>query len=83
MHTFQYFLYFYGFLFDSMNQLINEETYISDITYSYSAIASSLTILDPLNPTNNIGKSSYNFSDVRVEFAKAYERMQHRLTKYK
>ena len=29
-------------------------------------------IIDPLNPTNNIGKSTYNFEMIQKEFAKAY-----------
>lgn len=30
-------------------------------------------IIDPLNPSNNIGKSSYNFDQIRHEFGQAYD----------
>lgn len=35
----------------------------------------SLTIIDPLNPDNNIGKSTFNFMAIKDTFAAAHDRM--------
>ena len=64
-----HFFLFYGKLFDPNIQMINEQ--ISVVPHlNFSSI---LIVLDPLNPANNIGKSTFNFDNIRQEFAKAYE----------
>ena len=55
--AFGYFLYFYSKCFDPSLHYINENMMI----VPQFAYTSTLTILDPLNPSNNIGKSTYNF----------------------
>jgi hypothetical protein len=53
----QFFLLFFGKMFDPAMQIINEQMIVIQ-QYSFNT---SLTIKDPLNPDNNIGKSTYNF----------------------
>ena len=68
---FTQFLFYYGKIFDYKLQIINEYCeIINQINFS-----SILVILDPLNPTNNIGKSTFNFESIKREFSSAYDKL--------
>ena len=71
-------MFFYGKLFDPTMYIINEHMTIFQ-QYNFSA---SLTILDPLNPSNNIGKSTYNFDQIKLKFSDAYDKLCQQQTKY-
>jgi DNA polymerase sigma len=63
------FLFYYGYQFDQNQFMINSDQQIV-LHQSYSSV---LIIQDPLNPQNNIGKSTFNFDMIRAEFARAHE----------
>ena len=57
-----HFLYYYSKCFDPALFYINESMQIvPQVTYT-----STLTIIDPLNLSNNIGKSTYNFDQIKL-----------------
>lgn len=41
--------------------------------------SSTLVIEDPLNPTNNIGKSTFNFDKIRTAFSNAHDQIEEML----
>ena len=53
--------------------MINEYQHI--MTPNFLSFSSVLIIVDPLNVNNNIGKSTYNFDQIRNEFTKAYDKI--------
>lgn len=59
------FLYYFGRLFDPNSTMINEQQQI----VAHMNFSSILMIQDPLNPHNNIGKSTFNFDTIRSEFS--------------
>ena len=73
------FLFFYGKVFDPFNFMVNEHMSMEAMQSSFNAFgstaSSTLVILDPLNPANNIGKSTYNIEYIKAQFALAYDRL--------
>ncbi len=68
----KWFLYYYGKMFEPNHQMINDQQYI--VTHvNYSSI---LIIQDPLNPLNNIGKSTFNFDTIRAQFSHAFDEIE-------
>lgn len=62
---------YYGRIFNPKLQIINEyQQIIHQFNFSYALI-----IVDPLNLENNIGKSSYNFDQIRNEFVNAHDKI--------
>lgn len=47
---------------------------------NYSSL---LIIQDPLNPLNNIGKSTFNFDTIKQEFSRAHDKIVDSLIEYK
>jgi len=45
------------------------------VPQNFLNFSSVLIIRDPLNINNNIGKSTYNFDQIRNEFSKAYDKI--------
>jgi DNA polymerase sigma len=41
-----------------------------------------LVIEDPLNPTNNIGKSTFNFDKIRTAFSNAHDQIEEMLREF-
>ncbi|TNV74895.1 hypothetical protein FGO68_gene8183 [Halteria grandinella] len=74
----KHFLSYFGRHFDSNYYIINEQQQIvPEINYS-----SILVIRDPLNPMNNIGKSTFNFDNIRAEFARAHDEIERHLQEF-
>jgi DNA polymerase sigma len=72
------FLFYFGKQFDSNFNIISEQQQIvHEINYS-----SILVIRDPLNPLNNIGKSTFNFENIRAEFVKAHDEIERHLQEF-
>ncbi|CDW83969.1 UNKNOWN [Stylonychia lemnae] len=70
---FTQFLIYFGRIFDVKLSMINE--YQQIVPLPFLTFSSVLIILDPLNTNNNIGKSTYNFDQIRNEFTSAYEKI--------
>ena len=66
--TLRGFLFFYS-RFDSNKFLINSDQMI----ITHQNFSSVLIIQDPLNPQNNIGKSTFNFDSIKSEFGRAHD----------
>jgi len=62
------FLFFYS-RFDPNKFLINSDQMI----ITHQNFSSVLIIQDPLNPQNNIGKSTFNFDAIKAEFGRAHD----------
>lgn len=76
---FTQFLFYFGKIFDHKLHIINEYGQILN-QINFSSI---LVILDPLNPSNNIGKSTFNFESIKREFSIAYDRLMEAQTSFK
>lgn len=72
------FLYYFGKLFDPNMSMVNEQQQV----VPHMNFASILIIQDPLNPANNIGKSTFNFDAIRLQFALAYEGLHTHLQEF-
>jgi DNA polymerase sigma len=69
------FLFYFGKLFDPNKSMVNEQQQI----VPHMNFSSILIIQDPLNPSNNIGKSTFNFDTIRHRFAEAFETLHSHL----
>lgn len=58
--------------------MINDQQYFEP----HMNLQSLLIILDPLNRSNNIGKSTFNFDTIRFEFAKSHDSIYHMLQEF-
>jgi hypothetical protein len=58
--------------------MINDQQYFEP----HLNLQSLLIILDPLNRSNNIGKSTFNFDSIRFEFAKGHDNVYHMLQEF-
>ena len=66
--TLRGFLFFYS-RFDPTKFLITADQLI----ITHQNFSSVLIIQDPLNPHNNIGKSTFNFDAIKAEFGRAHD----------